>query len=228
MAFNAKRQGHDNPIHTPAAAFVTDTFRLVAETRKQANHIAESARDAVKSFYRDPQQLAAFIERHHTPVYVIERGLPVLILSLLGFEPGFIAPSDQKRYHWLQTLLNGQGAIHLGQARPGCHFEHGVFVLTRPLYTVGFLSHQLHHWLAFRSGMHGYSKRAQELYKRFWSKNNGLIGDEIYDMSAEDILALKEAINRDMEALNFLKDIASEVLIPAKQAQRLSHGTASA
>jgi hypothetical protein len=59
-------------------------------------------------------------------------------------------------------------------------------------------------------------------------ENQGQIGQDVYKMDVEDILALKAAINRDLEALKFLKAIADEVLIPARQARRIVHGTASA
>ncbi len=229
MVANPNQQtGHDNPIQTSSE----DTFRLVAETRKQVNEVTVTARDAIKHFYTDPQRLAEFIERYDTPVYVLRVGwLVMLILRILGFEPGFIPPCDSKQGIWLQRLLS-----FCEQDRPGCqqsagmpsHFENGVFVLTRPLFSVGFLTHQLHHWLACRSGMDGYSDRAQKLYKQFWLENRGRIGKEVYKMDAEDILALKAAINRDMEALKFLKAMTDEVLIPGRQARRISHGTASA
>lgn len=221
-------KGHDNPIHP-----VVDTFRLVAETRRQATEIAESARSAVKSFYKNPADLAAFIERHDTPVFVFDNSFICgLTLAVLGFEPGYIPPAEGKRYELLQKALKTEAKfLHLKGTmgeKSNCHFEHGVFVLTRPLFTVGFLSHQLHHWLAFRSGMRGYSEQSQKLYKKFWSEQNGVLGAEVYDMTVEEMVALKAAINRDLEALLFLKEIANEILIPAKQAQRLSHGTASA
>jgi len=229
--------GHDNPILPEV-----DTFKLVAETRKQVMAVADIARDAIKAHYTDPALLADFIERHQTPVYVFGRGLfQHFCLWALGFEPGFIPPAKGRRYRLLQQFLKLQSSFHAFRfpslrlhpqgkqgEKPDCHFNHGVFVLTRPLFTVGFISHQLHHWLAFRSGMRGYCERSQRLYRKFWNENNGQIGAEVYKMKAEDMLALKAAINRDMEALQFLKDIASEVLIPAKQARHISKGKASA
>lgn len=219
--------GHDNPILPEV-----DTFKLVAETRKQVMAVADIARDAIKAHYTDPALMAAFIERHQTPVYVFGRGLlQHFCLWALGFEPGFIPPAKGRRYQLLQQFLKLQARF---QPKPkqgdriNCHFNHGVFVLTRPLFTVGFISHQLHHWLAFRSGMRGYCERSQQLYRKFWNENNGQIGPEVYKMKAEDLLALKAAINRDMEALEFLKEIANEVLIPAKQARHISKGKASA
>jgi hypothetical protein len=206
-----------------------DTFKLVAETRQQVNQVAESARDAIQSFYTEPHRLAEFIESHGTPVYILPGGpLPQLLLKTLGLEPGFILPDHSPQFRALQKLLEHYQPLG-GTVRPDARtFQNGVFVIPRRLFSMGFLSHQLHHWLAFRSGMDGYCPRARRLYKRFWQEQQGKIGKEVYKMDVEDILALKAAIARDVEALQFLKNIANEVLIPARQARRIPNGTASA
>lgn len=219
--------GQDNPIYGSI-----DTFRLVAETHRQAREIAESARETVRHFYREPRQLAIFIERHQTPVYVLQNALFAnFCLWALGFEPGFIPPSSSKRYRLLMRLLKCallQPLLGRHSEKHHCHFEHGVFVVPPSLFTVGYLSHQLHHWLAFRSGMQGYEERAQQLYRKFWNEQNGELGPEVMEMSAGDALALKAAINRDLEALQFLRDVASEILIPARQAKQFTQGVTSA
>lgn len=219
--------GHDNPIRS-----TIDTFRLVAETHRQAQAIAESAKATVRQFYREPKQLAVFIERHQTPVYVLKNTLFANIcMAILGVEPGFIPPTSKKSYQRLVGLLTSrfmQPLLGRQSNKPHCHFEHGVFVVTPALFTVGFLSHQLHHWLAFRSGMQGYNERAQTLYKKFWNEQNGELGAEVAEMSMDDMIALKAAINRDLEALKFLQDVAQDILIPAKQAKRFAEGSASA
>jgi hypothetical protein len=218
------RGGAALPTH---AAPNPDTFKLISESSKQVADVANIARDAIKAHYTDPVQLATFIESHQTPVFVLEHWLlgggP---LAALGYEPGFITPGQGRRFQMLQKLLQAQGK-RLGQHAASDDalsngLPHGVIVLTRPLFTVGYLSHQLHHWLAFRAGMPGYSDRAQQLYRQFWQKQNGSLGQEVYKMSAEDLMALKAAINRDMEALQFLKTITNEVIIPAQQARRVS------
>ena len=229
MAANPNQPtGHDNPIQNSE-----DTFRLVAETRQQVSEVSQTARDAIKAFYTNPQRLAEFIERYDTPVYVLPFGwLVMLILRTLGFEPGFIAPCASRQGMWLTRFLAYADPKKTNNGKAGAmlkdRYPNGVFILTKPLFTIGFLTHQLHHWLSYRSGMAGYTDQAQQLYKQFWLENRGTIGKEVYKMSADDILALKAAINRDMEALRFLKSMTEEVLIPGKQARRISKGTASA
>lgn len=245
MAANPKKNaGHDNPILPVASSSLDmDSFKLVAETRKHLSELADFAKDAIKAHYNDPELLASFIESHQTQVYCLQGSLLSSFgLWVLGFEPGFIAPVKGLRYRLLQHFLRFQAQFHWRMSfhqhqshqkdkqgeKTDCHFRHGVFVLTRPLFTVGFISHQLHHWLAFRSGMQGYSERSQKLYRKFWSKGNGTLGQEVYKMKAIDMMDLKSAISRDLEALQFLKSIADEILIPAQQARYISAGNASA
>jgi hypothetical protein len=224
---SAPAQAASNPVPNP------DTFKLIAESRKQVTEVATLARQAIQAHYTDPVQLAHFIESHHTPVFVLHhRLLGAASLMALGFEPGFIPPGEGRRFQMLQKLLQAQGE-RLGKhtASDGAlenGLPQGVIVLTRPLFTLGYLSHQLHHWLAFRAGMPGYSERSQKLYRQFWQKQNGRLGKEAYKMTVDDLLALKAAVNRDMEALQFLRAITNEVFLPAQQARRISAGCASA
>jgi hypothetical protein len=210
-----------------------DSFNLIAESRKQVEEVATAAREAIQANCTEPAQLAAFMEGHHTPVFVLNNApLGQMALLALGYELGFIPPGEGRRYRMLQSLLSNQ-ATRLSPHPAGDEalangLPHGVIVLTRPVCSMAYLSHQLHHWLAFRSGMQGYSDRSQKLYRHFWQKNQGNLGREVYKMTADDLLALKAAINRDMEALKFLRAITCQVFIPAQQARRLSEGSTSA
>lgn len=206
-----KRGGQNNPI--------LDSFRLVARTRQQIEEVSRHAKGVVKRFYKDPADLAAFIERKGTPVYMLGGGkMGGLVLKALGFEPGFIPPSDSRRYQALVKLLCRY------EDKPEVTFEYGVFVLTQPLFTVGFMTHQLHHWLACRSGMSGYGERAQQLYQEFWGRHEGRVSEEVLKLPPEELVRLKEAINRDLEALLFLRNIVDEVFNPANQGKKLATG----
>lgn len=225
----AAKPNHFRGNHNPIQPSLDDTFKLVAETRQQVSQVAESAREAIQTFYTEPHKLAEFIESHGTPVYILPGGpIAHIVLKALGLEPGFILPDQSSQFRGLQKFLEQFTPLDKTSKSEIPGFQHGVFVIPKRLFTVGFLSHQLHHWLAFRSGMAGYCPRARQLYKRFWNEQQGKIGREVYKMDVEDILALKAAIARDLEALQFLKNIANEVLIPARQAKRITHGTASA
>lgn len=190
-----------------------DTFKLMAKTHQQALDVSDEARAIILKHYRTPEALKAVIESHGTPVFVIkEHFLGKLMLKALGYEVGFIPATDTFQYRALLKFLN--------KAQPGYRGKgtKGLFIVTAPLLTVGFLSHQLHHWLAYRSGLSGYSTEEQLLYQEFWNRHNGQLNDSILrKMSAEDMQRLKNVINRDLEALRFLRQIVDEIFIPAQQ-----------
>lgn len=203
---------HSNPM---------DTFKLVAETQRQVAEVTHHALEQVKQHYKKPEDLAANIESQGTPVYVLRWGIfGAMVLMFLGFEPGFIMPTGDKRYARLIRFLTYMAD------KPGCTFQHGAFVLTPKLFTVGYLAHQLHHWLGYRSGLPGYEAQDQALYRRFWEQNHGVVGPEVEHMSVDDIIRLKNAINRDMEALQFMQQLVQEIFVPANQS--LSNGNANA
>jgi hypothetical protein len=206
----------------------------VSDTYRQAEAVMETASEAIKKAYSDPARLAEFIEGLQTPVYVLRLGVfSRIVLWALGFEPGFIPPSESGRYKLLQGILRLQsrwpGIRPAAAPDTPTAFRHGVFVLFPALFSMSFLSYQLHHWLACRSGLHGYDGRAQALYRKFWNDQHGhLLSADVETMSEEDILALKAAINRDLEALCFLRRMMQDVIIPATQGQRFStEGNAS-
>ncbi len=202
---------------------IIDTFKLVVDTQRQISEVSRQAKNLVKAGFRSPEALAFFVEQQGTPVYQLHGGvLASILLFSLGYDQGFIPPSDTRQYRMLVKLLKMQ------EAKPHCNFKFGVFVVGKPLYTVGFLTHQLHHWLAYRSGMAGYNEKAQALYKRFWEKHHGVVEPDVLDMSIEEVCLLKEAINRDLEALQFLRHIVHEVLRPASQRGKFAMGHASA
>jgi hypothetical protein len=207
--------GHDNPM---------DSFKLVAAPERKLALIQGRAKAAVKQHYKSVQDLARSIEAQGTPVHLLGGGLAgKLVLFLLGYEPGFIPRVNSKRYRLLLKVLQTL------DPKPDCTDWYGLFVLTKPLFTVGFLSHQLHHWQAFRAGMAGYDVKDQAIYRQFWEKHNGILTEQTVErMSVEEIVRLKNAINRDMEALKFVREVTLEIFNPATQAGKLADGSASA
>jgi hypothetical protein len=210
---------------------IMDTFKLVAETRRQAEDVTEKAKVAVKAHYKNPDDLAAFIEKQGTPVYVISglKGFLVrFMVFALGYEPGFIAPPvtdplSAKRYNSLKKILAAYD-----ETKNDFSFDKGVFVLPKALYTVGYIAHQLHHWLAFLAGLPGYSTKEQEEFRRFMVERKGQLGPEVERMTLDQLAGLRNAIHREIEALKFIKSVTEEIFRPARQARNLSNGAANA
>jgi len=224
---------YSRQVQESASNPLLDSVNLVAATRKQVDKVTSQAEKAIKAHYQDPFKLVTFIQEKGTPVYVLPAGLRSFILRLaifaLGVELGFVPPPEndhrfgQQRYHLLQKLLiKGYGP------KPGLTFNHGVFILPTRLFNVGFIAHQLHHWLACMAGLPGYGEDAQAEYKKFMTRYGGVVGPDHDSMSEEEIVNLRNAIHREIEALAFLKNVTEELFRPLRQARNIHSGTANA
>ena len=211
--------------------WVLDSFKLVADTHRQVQGIQDKARQAVKARYKSPEDLTAFIENKGTPVYVLQ-GLKGLLaqcaFKLMGFDAGFVAPPNpnepltwhaQIRYGLLGVLLIG-----LYDRHPGCVFDHGVFVMPRAVFTVGYLAHQLHHWFACQAGLPGYDSASQREFRTFMVTHKGVVGAEAASMTEAQIMSLRHAIHREVEALQFIKSVTEEIFRPDRQARQITDG----
>ncbi len=212
---------------------ILDTFKLVAETQQQIEQVTKQAREAVKTHYHSPEELVTFIEEQGTPVYLVTgwKGLLLrLVMMGLSYDSGFIAPpSPKSNPQALKRYINlCKSIVFLFGTKQTFSFKKGVFILPKPLYTVGFIAHQLHHWLAFLAGLPGYNELEQEEFRLFMGERNGVVGSEVYQMNEKQIEGLRNAIHREIEALKFIKAITNEIFRPARQAKYLSDGMTNA
>jgi hypothetical protein len=219
MASGSFHQDSSHEVHE-----TLDSFRLVAETRRQVEAISQHALEMVKQHFKSPDELSQSIENKGTGVYLLQGAFVTkLALFCLGFEPGFIPPSSSKRYQWLKQIL-----MQL-ESKPHCHFDKGVFVLVQPLYTVAYMAHQLHHWMAYCSGLPGYNLQSQQLYKSFWEKDKGQMSfQKAEKLTVEEIVQLRDAIHRDLDAMKFMYQLIQEIFAPANRAKQLNTGATTA
>lgn len=237
-----QQQYHHHEAETLVAqqlALVTgDCFRLVVDTRKRLSKVSKAAKEAVQKHYRTPEALKGFIESYGTPVYVLPDGFfgeiqAKMTIACLGFQYGYIpkptGAKALKRYQKLLSWLEGTcSRNHKALQAPAFSVSsadnelQGIFLLCASQFNVPYLTHQLHHWMACRSGAEGYCDKAQALYKSFWQEHHGQVTPALLKkMGTAELLTLRQAINRDMEALEFLRAMVDEVFAPANQAKSL-------
>lgn len=201
-----------------------DSFRRVAETHQMVTGVLDEATDLIKKHYKNPDDLALWLEGQGVPVYVVDgpEWLINLLLRLFGYAPGFVPPDKTKYYPMLVDAMQRR------DEKRHCTFDYGMFVFTRSQFRVGFIAHQVYHWLSFRSGLPGYQPADQKRYREFWEKNRGELGPEVHEMTAEETISLKNAINRDLEALLFIRQAMQQIFIPGHQAGKIREGSVSA
>ena len=167
-------------------------FGCVFEDRKK--EVEKKVENLVKKAKNNPYRLIAYIEKHGTPVYKIADANK--ILEIINETEGFITPKKGLKAIYLNAVINKKLSTKFGE----CFIMRNLTL--DPYYTI----HQFYSWYAYKSGFAGYEFEAQEKFKKiFYSKNQKA---KINNLSIADILEIKEAINRDKEALDFVINLA--------------------
>ena len=167
-------------------------FDSVFEERKK--EIQKEIENIVKSVKNNPYKLIEYIEEHGTKVYKIKNANK--ILAVIDETEGFITPKKGIKALYLNFIINKTFSAAFNE----CFIMRDLAV--DPYYTI----HQFYNWYAFKSGFAGYEYEAQEKFKKvIYSKNRK---EDIDTLSIADILAVKEAIHRDVEAINFVINLA--------------------
>ena len=158
------------------------------EVEKKVEHLVKKAKN-------NPYRLIAYIKKHGTPVYKIDEANK--ILGIINETEGFITPKKGLKAAYLNFIINKKLSFEFGE----CFIMRDLPL--DPYYTI----HQFYSWYAFKSGFAGYEYEAQEKFKKiFYAKNQS---EKINSLGISDILEVKEAINRDKEALDFVIKLAT-------------------
>lgn len=170
----------------------TVRFDCAFEERKK--EIQNKVAQIVKKTKNNPYRLIAYIEKHGTPVYKIKNADK--ILALIDETEGFITPKKGLTALYLNLIINKKISLKFNE----CFIMRNLAL--DPYYTI----HQFYSWYSYKSGFAGYEYEAQEKLKSIAvSKNRS---QKINSLSISDILAVKEAIRRDVEALDFVINLA--------------------
>ena len=154
-----------------------------------------------------------YIEKHGTKIYKI--GAADKILALINETEGFITPKKGLKALYLNFVLNNKISLS---------FKESFIMRNLPLdpyYTI----HQFYVWYCFKSGFAGYEYETQEKFNRIINAKNKK--EKINKLSISDILAVKEAIHRDVEAIDFVIKTAKNNDGAKAAFQKLVNKTAS-
>jgi len=193
-----------------------ETLQLDCKTKLKIVEINKEAKDIFKKLFKNPDDLLSFIESQGT--LVIKAPHMEKVLLLLGESEGFILPMTGLRAFFLTTMIN-----ILSRKKVTAGFESPAMFAMRDLpVNVYYMAHQFHHWLSYNNGLPGYDESTSINFKTILSSDFG--SDNIRSMSIDEILSLKEAISRDVEAIKFVKEISRELIGARNSATRLKNG----
>ncbi len=155
----------------------------------------ESVKEIVQPNIQTPEKLLEYIERNGTGVYKIKNADK--ILNKIYEAEGFITPIKGLRALYLNFILGRKLAFDTPE----------MFILRDMPLNVYVLAHQFYKWYAYKIALPGYDKETQEKFKKIWMFAQD---ENIAKLSYNNLASLKEAIERDIEAIDFVIKLAHE------------------
>ena len=167
-------------------------FSCIFEDRKK--EVEKKVENIVKKAKNNPYKLIGYVEKHGTNVYKIKNADK--ILALINETEGFITPKKGIKALYLNLIINKKFSFKFREC----------FIIRDLALDPYCMIHQFYTWYAFKSGFAGYEYETQEKFNNLINSKDKK--EKIDNFSISDILALKEAIHRDIEAIDFVIKLA--------------------
>lgn len=193
-----------------------DSLSISAKQIFIKDEINAEARLILKEAVNNPEILVSFIKSKGTRVIKSKYIKPVLFI--LGEQEGFLPPIKGSKAFILAVLLNLTSCANLS-----LKFETpALFAIDDKPINIYFLSHQFHLWLSYVNELPGFDETTRKNFKNVWDSNVDSM--EVGKLSMEEILSLKDAISRDLEAIKFVKEMTREFVGQKQSLEKIKQG----
>lgn len=194
------------------------SLQLTSETEKNKEKLQNNIKVILKKYENKPEKLLKFVEKNGTKVYRIP--FANKILKLIGNEEGFISEAKGIKGLFLNTVIP---LCACEKPNLSIHSK-SMFVLRNIPMDSYLMIQQFHKWYAMKLKLPGFDAESQNNFQKFLIPSNDA---KIKDLSVDEILGLKEAIARDVEAINFLIDFAKSTAGSKNALKKMMAGGAS-
>ncbi len=188
-------------------------LNIEAELKKK--NLEKKIKTILKENQNNPEKLLNYIKEQGTDVFKINKA--DIILKAIGEEEGFIPPLNGINALFLNLFIN-----FIEYKKIIFSFKSKEMFILRPLnIDVYYMIHQLYIWYAFKTGMSGYDLKNRKKFKHILATMND---DNISNLSLDEVLDMKDTIARDVEAIDFVVNLAKESEATQKLLNKLKDG----
>ena len=192
-----------------------ESLELTSKTLKKTDKANDKITQIVKKNLKTPEKLLDYIQKNGTRVCKVDNADK--ILNFIHEEEGFITELKGLKALYLNFVLS-----LLCDKKISIKFQTpAMFVLRDLPVDVYYMSHQFYKWYGYKMKLPGYDYKTQENFK---STFKTLSNNDISKLSFDEIVAVKEAINRDNEAINFVLNLCRETSTSKKVLEKILKG----
>ncbi len=165
----------------------------------KADEVSELAYKIMNKYKNKPNLILRFIEAKGTKVIVVPQ--ISFLLKILGYEEGFIPSHSGIKAGVLNLIL----AFVLKEKNKFSLYLPDLFICCKKDLSLYFLAYQFHHWLAYQYKLPGYDAETMQLFHNTFGKNANF-----NFLTINQILALKDTVERDRQAIDFVQKFVRE------------------
>jgi hypothetical protein len=187
------------------------TLNITMKTEENKVKLEKNIEILLKKFDNSPEKILKFIEKNGTPVFRNKNAKK--ILNLIKEEEGLINELNGIKALILNLSLRSKFSMKTEK----------MFVMDVGVIDAYMMIHQFYKWYAMRMNMPGFDWGAQENFKKYI--NNSLT--DIDNLDIEEILLLEEAIARDVDAINFVVNLANNTEKSKNAMKKMTDGGAN-
>lgn len=192
------------------------SLELTSKTEKNKLKLESNIKEILKKYENNPEKLLKFVQKNGTKVYRIP--FANKLLRLIKYEEGLISETKGLKALYLNLIVSfAEKKIILSFS------TEPMFILRKTYFDNYYLIQQFHKWYAMKLNLPGFESKSQENFQRFLNSKN----EDVESLSVEEILGLKEAIARDVEAINFIVDLAKSTTGSKNALRKITSGGAS-
>ena len=172
------------------------TVTLNAQTEKNKELVLNTVKEIVSGVKNNPNLLLEYIKTHNTKVIKLPNADK--ILALINEDEGLVCE------------LKGWEALYINILTDnGFSFSsEPMFLLREGEIDAYYMLHQFYKWFSLYKGLPGFDHKSQKLFRKYLNTQDT---KGLENLTLDEMTGLKEAIDRDNEAIDFTVNYAKSI-----------------
>lgn len=172
------------------------TLTINSETIKNKDIVLNDVSKIVSETKDNPHVLLEFIKAHGTDVVTINNADK--ILSVINEETGLITEQKGLKALYINIITNSKLSFSCNP----------VIIFNNEKIDPYHIIHQFYRWYSLYKGLPGFDHKSQFLLKKYLNSNDT---KSFKNLTLDEMTGLKEAIDRDNEAIDFTVAFAKNI-----------------